>query len=59
MSAHPGLVDAPTYLDYNATTPVDPRMAAAAQPYLATLFGNPSSAHAYGAPAGDRPPRRA
>jgi cysteine desulfurase len=37
------------YLDYNATTPIDPRVAAAAQPYLATEFGNPSSGHRYGA----------
>jgi cysteine desulfurase len=40
--------DAPIYLDYNATTPVDPWAAAAAQPYLAAWFGNPSSAHGYG-----------
>ena len=24
-TAHPGLVGRPVYLDYNATTPVDPR----------------------------------
>ncbi len=48
MSSHPGLVDAPIYLDYNATTPVDPRVVAAAQPYLTALFGNPSSVHGYG-----------
>jgi cysteine desulfurase len=46
-SHHPGLVDGPIYLDYNATTPVDPRVAEAALPYLTTHFGNPSSGHAY------------
>ena len=37
----------PIYLDYNATTPVDPRVADAAWPYLTIHFGNPSSSHAY------------
>ena len=46
-SHHPGLADGPIYLDYNATTPVDPRVAEAALPYLTTHFGNPSSGHAY------------
>ena len=46
-SHHPGLADGPVYLDYNATTPVDPRVAEAAQPYLRTHFGNPSSGHGY------------
>ncbi|MGI5237876.1 cysteine desulfurase family protein [Dactylosporangium sp. CA-139066] len=46
---HPGLAGGPVYLDYNATTPVDPRVAAAMAPYLTALFGNPSSAHPYGA----------
>jgi hypothetical protein len=45
-SHHPGLADGPIYLDYNATTPVDPRVAEAALPYLTTHFGNPSSGHA-------------
>ena len=27
---HPGLADGPIYLDYNATTPVDPRVVDAA-----------------------------
>ncbi len=31
------------YLDYNATTPLDPRVAAVMQPWLGELFGNPSS----------------
>jgi cysteine desulfurase len=46
MSAHPALVHGPIYLDYNATTPVDPRIAAAT-PEADTLFGNPSSGHRY------------
>jgi cysteine desulfurase len=44
---HPALADGLVYLDYNATTPVDPRVVEAAQPYLTTHFGNPSSSHAY------------
>ncbi|MCL5061461.1 MAG: cysteine desulfurase [Candidatus Thermoplasmatota archaeon] len=39
---------APIYLDYNATTPVDPRVLEAMLPYLAVHYGNPSSDHAYG-----------
>jgi cysteine desulfurase len=46
-SHHPGLADGPIYLDYNATTPVDPRVSEIAKPYLTTHFGNPSSAHTY------------
>ncbi|HEX8347306.1 MAG TPA: cysteine desulfurase family protein [Actinoplanes sp.] len=38
----------PVYLDHNATTPVDPRVAAAMAPFLAGAFGNPSSRHHYG-----------
>ncbi|HZX60480.1 MAG TPA: cysteine desulfurase family protein [Candidatus Methylomirabilis sp.] len=37
-----------TYLDYNATTPLDPRVKAAMEPYLDLAFGNPSAAHALG-----------
>ncbi|MGI5286487.1 cysteine desulfurase family protein [Nonomuraea polychroma] len=44
---HPGLADGPVYLDYNATTPVDPRVAEAMLPHLTDLFGNPSSSHSY------------
>ncbi|HEY1378170.1 MAG TPA: cysteine desulfurase family protein [Gemmataceae bacterium] len=38
----------PIYLDYNATTPIDPAVRAAILPFLGEQFGNPSSAHAYG-----------
>ena len=36
------------YLDYNATTPVDPHVLEAMLPYLAVHHGNPSSDHEYG-----------
>jgi cysteine desulfurase len=38
----------PIYLDYQATTPLDPRVLAAMAPYWTEHFGNPSSNHAYG-----------
>jgi cysteine desulfurase len=40
----------PVYLDYAATTPVDPRVAAAMHECLTLdgVFGNPASVHAYG-----------
>lgn len=38
----------PVYLDYNATTPIDPRVADAIEPCLREIFGNPSSNHVYG-----------
>ena len=41
-------MEVPIYLDYNATTPVDPRVRAAMLPYLGDRFGNPSSTHAFG-----------
>jgi len=33
------------YLDYNASTPIDPMVAAAMRPFLDGAFGNPSSVH--------------
>ncbi|HZI97668.1 MAG TPA: cysteine desulfurase family protein [Actinomycetales bacterium] len=47
VSEHPGLVGRPVYLDYNATTPVDPRVVEAMLPVLTTGFGNPSSGHVF------------
>jgi cysteine desulfurase len=38
----------PIYLDYNATTPVAPEVAATIRPWLEHDFGNPSSAHIFG-----------
>ena len=36
------------YFDNNATTPLDPAVREAMLPYLAELFGNPSSGHRFG-----------
>jgi cysteine desulfurase len=38
----------PIYLDYGATTPLDPAVAAAMQPWGVDGFGNPHSAHLWG-----------
>jgi len=38
----------PIYLDYNATTPLQPEVVDAMLPYLREHFGNPSSRHVYG-----------
>ncbi len=48
MKKHPSLQNGPIYLDYNATTPVDPAVTDAMLPYITTYFGNPSSTHIYG-----------
>ena len=36
------------YLDYNATTPIDPRVLEAMMPYLTTNFANAASRHKAG-----------
>lgn len=38
----------PVYLDYNATTPLEPAVLAAMLPWFERLCGNPSSRHEYG-----------
>jgi len=47
----------PIYMDYNATTPLDPAVVKAMGPYLAAgpegRFGNPSSSYLYGREAHD------
>ena len=55
MNSEKGLMDAikaphfPIYMDYSATTPVDPRVADKMIPYLREQFGNPASrSHMYG-----------
>ena len=43
------MTGAPVYLDYQATTPVDPFVREAMLPFLGDLFGNPhSSDHSFG-----------
>lgn len=39
---------APTYLDWNATTPLDPVVREAMLPWLDARYGNASSRHEYG-----------
>ena len=38
----------PIYLDYNATTPIDPEVASTMMPFLNQRFGNPSSSYWFG-----------
>ncbi|MBU4186059.1 MAG: cysteine desulfurase, partial [Proteobacteria bacterium] len=38
----------PVYLDYNATTPLDPEIIDVMKPFFEEHFGNPSSTHWYG-----------
>ena len=38
----------PVYLDYNATTPIDPEVADEMLPYIHSFFGNPSSSYSIG-----------
>ena len=42
-------VQTPIYMDYNSTTPIDPRVVEAMQPYLTNKFGNAASrSHQFG-----------
>lgn len=41
-------MNSPIYLDYNATTPIDPDVLEVMLPYLKERFGNPSSVHSEG-----------
>ncbi|RYF92133.1 MAG: aminotransferase class V-fold PLP-dependent enzyme, partial [Chitinophagaceae bacterium] len=48
------MVRQPVYLDYNATTPIDPRVLEAMMPFLTTRFGNAASrSHLFGRDAAD------
>jgi cysteine desulfurase len=48
------MISKPLYLDYHATTPVDPRVLEAMLPYFTECFGNPhSKQHAWGWEARD------
>jgi cysteine desulfurase len=53
VNVRDGLREGPIYLDYNATTPVEPQVIDACVPFLADYFGNPSSSHDYGRRAND------
>lgn len=41
-------MEKPIYLDYNATTPIDPEVANEMLPFIQTFFGNPSSSYSIG-----------
>ena len=41
-------MEKPIYLDYNATTPVDPEVAKEMIPYIESFYGNPSSSYSIG-----------
>ena len=41
-------MEKPIYLDYNATTPVDPEVAKEMIPYVESFYGNPSSSYSIG-----------
>jgi len=41
-------MEKPIYLDYNATTPIDPEVADEMIPYIQTFYGNPSSSYSIG-----------
>ena len=41
-------MEKPVYLDYNATTPIDPEVANEMLPYIQSFFGNPSSSYSIG-----------
>lgn len=40
--------DTRVYMDYTASSPIDPRVAEAMMPYFTKVFGNPSSLHSFG-----------
>ncbi|VVE55124.1 cysteine desulfurase [Pandoraea anhela] len=49
QSPAPSLFEAPIYMDYSATTPVDMRVVEKMVPFLSVNFGNPASrSHSYG-----------
>ena len=54
IAIHQDRRDEPIYLDYQATTPIDPRVVSAMEPHISGAFGNPHSVHhSIGSLAGD------